>query len=151
MTNPSGNPETQKQATGSGKPETGNADPRARLRIGSNIAQRLIVFASDVLRVAQAMPKDVASKHITLQLIRSATSVGANYEEGRAAESRADFIHKLGIATKELREAIYWLDLIDEAQLLPLNRPELSVVRQEAAELGSILGASIRTARRSER
>lgn len=61
--------------------------------------------------------KDTAAKHIA-QLVRAATGGGSNHEEARGAESRADFIHEVGIANKELREALYWLQLTEEAALV---------------------------------
>jgi four helix bundle protein len=82
-----------------------------------------------------------------MQLIRAATGAGANYEEARAAESRADFIHKVGIAAKEMREAHYWLSLIGHSGWF---RDDVSKVIREAAELVAILGASARTARKSQ-
>lgn len=115
-------------------------------RKGSNIAHRLLVFASEVLRVARELPTDPASKHIASQIMRSATAVGANYEEARAAESAPDFIHKVGIANKEMRETLWWLALIDTSQLITAN---LEAIAREGTELASILTASIRTARKN--
>ena len=71
---------------------------------GENIATRLLVFGAGVVRLCRRLPDDASAKHIARQLVRSATGGGANYEEARGAESRADFIHKVGIANKELRE-----------------------------------------------
>jgi four helix bundle protein len=79
-------------------------------------------------------------------LVRSSTSGGANYQEARAAESRADFIHKLGIAAKELRESTYWLRLIQKSSM---TSGSLDVLIQETVELTAILMASSRTARRN--
>jgi four helix bundle protein len=79
-----------------------------------------------------------------MQLIRSATGSGANYEEARAAESRADFIRKVGIAAKEAREACYWLGLVQRSGWL---RADLRALVRQANELSAILGASARTAR----
>ncbi len=89
------------------------------------------------------MPDDVASKHISRQLVRASTGGGANYEEARGAESRADFVHKLGIANKELRESLYWLQLSHEADVA--QDSELPALIREANELVAILTASIRT------
>jgi four helix bundle protein len=71
---------------------------------GENIATRLLVFGAGVVRLCRRLPDEASAKHIARQL-RAATGGGANYEEARGAESRADFIHKVGIANKELREA----------------------------------------------
>ena len=92
------------------------------------------------------MADDVAAKHVSRQLVRAATGAGANYEEARGAESRADFVHKLGIANKELREALYWLQLSREASLA--MNDELDLLVREAHELVAILTASINTTRR---
>jgi len=94
------------------------------------------------------LPDDSAAKHIGRQLVRAATGGGANYEEARGAESRADFIHKIGIANKELRETLYWLRLIEQAALV--TEGELVVLIQEANELIAILTASIRTAKQRD-
>jgi four helix bundle protein len=129
---------TREQATGNRKPETGN------FRKGSDIAERLLGLGARIVRLTRVLPKDAASRHITLQVVRSATSGGANYEEARAAESRADFAHKIGISAKELRETIYWLRLIQAT-----SSDNFEDVIREANELTAILVASARTARRN--
>jgi four helix bundle protein len=97
-----------------------------------------------VIRLVEALPKRLSGKHIGSQLLRCGTSAGANYEEGRGAESRADFVHKLGIARKEAREASYWLRLVQRANLV---KPDLvDKLVQEANELCAILTASAKTA-----
>lgn len=118
----------------------------ANFRKGSNIAHRLLGFASEVLRIARTLPNDPPTKHIAMQLMRAATSIGTNYEEARAAESAADFIHKVGVANKELRETLWWIALIDESQLTSAN---LETLAREGVELNAILAASIRTARKN--
>ncbi len=85
--------------------------------------------------------KDGAGWILGKQYLRSATSIGANLQEARAAESRADFIHKYGIAQKEARESLYWLQLMAEGLVVPL--PRLNPLIQETEELVSILTASI--------
>jgi four helix bundle protein len=136
-------------ATGDGQQSTGNRGPAAgerqsSLRVGNDIAERLLNFAVTVVRIAATLPKDPAGRHVALQLARSATGGGANYEEARAAESREDFIHKVGVATKEVRESIYWLQLIQRSAWI---RCDLHAAIREAGELAAILGASARTAR----
>jgi four helix bundle protein len=127
---------------GNGKPGTGNRQP---IQKGANIAERLLAFGLSALRIARELPRDAVTRHVALQLVRSATGAGANYEEARAAESRNDFVHKLGIAAKEVREATYWVQLIHGAGWV-----ELSVLIDEANELSAILSASCRTARATE-
>jgi four helix bundle protein len=114
------------------------------LRKGADISERLLELGAQILRLVRTVPDDVAGRHVMAQLVRSSTSGGANYEEARAAESRADFIHKLGIASKELRETIYWLRLMRNASMTSATLDELI---QETAELTAILVTSRRTAR----
>jgi four helix bundle protein len=115
---------------------------------GENISTRLRLFAADVVRLCRRLPDDHAAKHIARQLVRAATGGGANYEEARGAESRADFIHKVGVANKEVREALYWLRLAQDAMLVVDG--DLDVLVREANELVAILTASIKTARQRE-
>ena len=126
--------------TGDRRPATGNR----QLERGANIAQRLLSFAVASLRLATSLPKDAGGRHVASQWIRSATGAGANYEEARAAESRADFIHKVGVAAKEMREACYGIELVCTARLGACDAIALLV---EGRELAAILGASARTAR----
>ena len=114
------------------------------IRKGQDIAERVLAVGVRVIEVVRALPRDPASKHIGGQLIRAATSIGANYEEARAAESRADFAHKTGISRKEARETIYWLRLVDRAGLT--KRPLQDLI-DEVQQLAAILVASRRTAR----
>lgn len=112
---------------------------------GDDIAERLLDFAANVIKMAAAMSKSPTGKHVAGQLVRSATSAGANYEEVRGAESGKDFVHKLGICLKELRESRYWLMLIGRASLAP---PDSTCdIIQEAGELCRIVGKSIVTAK----
>lgn len=115
---------------------------------GENISIRLRRFAVQVVRLCQTLPKGPAAKHILGQLVRAATGGGSNYEEARGAESRADFIHKVGVANKEVREALYWLRLIKEADLVV--NAELDALVREADELVAILTSSIKTAKQRE-
>src|SRR5437899_1927420 len=84
-------------------------------RKGADISRRLLAIGAEVVRIGRALPTDMAGRHVAAQLLRSGTAGGANYEEARVAESRADFIHKLRVAAKELREAMYWLNLMQAA------------------------------------
>ncbi len=113
---------------------------------GDDLANRLLDFAVRVIRLIDALPKTAVGKQVGGQLIRAGTSAGANYEEARGAESRADFVHKLGVSWKEIREAWYWLRLIHRAELVKPDRVEQLV--QEAGELCAILGQSHLTAKK---
>jgi four helix bundle protein len=116
---------------------------------GDDLSERLLNFGVRIIRLTQALPKTATGRHIAGQLLRSGTSAGANYEEARGAESRADFIHKLGMAWKETREAAYWLQLIHRAELV---KPSLLVeLLQEADELRAILCRSQQSARKGSK
>ena len=98
----------------------------------------------EALRVACCLPKTPQGRHVAKQLIRSGTAPGAHYDEARGAESRADFVHKIKIAAKEMRESLYWLHLVQRARMI--SRHDLSTVIDEARQLVAILTASAKTA-----
>jgi four helix bundle protein len=121
------------------------------LRKGGDIARRLHWLGAAILSLARELPAGVEMRHISTQLVRAGTSCGANYEEARGAQSRADFIHKVSIAAKEARETCYWLDLL-RIHLSAAAEParvslDMSRVVDEARQLAAILGASTRTAK----
>ncbi|MCK4640771.1 MAG: four helix bundle protein [Candidatus Marinimicrobia bacterium] len=107
------------------------------------LSDRFLNFASSVLHLESGLNKSYASKHIYNQLVRSATSCGANYEEARSAESKADFIHKLQISLKELRESSFWLRLLLKTDYV--TNEKLNPILNETNELISILVKSIKT------
>jgi four helix bundle protein len=111
---------------------------------GDDIAVRLLDFAVQVLRITASLPKTPEARHIAKQLTRSGTAPGAHYDEARSAESCADFVHKVKIACKEMRESHYWLRLVQRMQLLPQR--DLSTTIDEARQLAAILTASANTA-----
>lgn len=82
------------------------------------IQDRLINFAVRIIQIADALPATPAGLHIAGQILRSGTSPAPNYGEPRGAESRDDFIHKLGIVLKELNETMVWLLVIDRGSLI---------------------------------
>jgi four helix bundle protein len=113
------------------------------------LADRLLDFAVRIGNVADALPDSRLGRHIASQIIRSGTSSAPNYEEGRAAESRRDFVHKLSIALKELRETRYWLRLIARSALIADSK--LGEIVDESDQLCRILGQSLATTRQSSR
>jgi len=113
---------------------------------GDDIAGRLLDLAIACLQIASQIELTPAGKHMARQLIRCSTSVGASYEEARSAESRADFIHKIGIAAKEARETGWWLRIVERARLTPHG--DIPRWLDEANQLLAVLIASARTARR---
>jgi len=114
-----------------------------------DLSERLLGFAVRAAKVAGALPHTHLGRHVAGQLIRSGTSPGSNYEEACAAESRADFAHKLGISLKELRESSFWLRFIVRAELLP--EPKLHEILDECTQLSKIIGKSIATCRKKPR
>ena len=124
---------------------------RHRKRKGEDIAARMLDAVGVVLGMLPALQREAESKHVAKQLWRAVTSGGANYEEARGAESVPDFLHKLRVATKELREALYWLQVVQRSHWLPANA--LDALIDEVDQLVAILVASARTtkSRHSER
>lgn len=111
------------------------------------IAGRLLDLAATVIKMVSKFPRYNPGLHIGNQLMRSITSSGANYEEARGAESRADFIHKMQIVLKELRESIYWLKLL--ARIDSLSDDNLEPAKQEAVEMANIIAKSVMTAKKA--
>lgn len=114
-----------------------------------DLQDRLIEFAVRIIKLAEALPDTKAGQHVGIQILKSGTSPAPNYGEAQSAESRADFVHKLKIALKELRETEVWLRVIMRAELIqPADR--LQPLLKEADELISILFKSVETARENE-
>ena len=109
------------------------------------LSDRLLEFAARVGKVIDALPNTRLGRHVAGQLVRSGTAPGPNYEEGCAAESRADFVHKLGITLKELRESRYWIRYIIKAELLPTAK--MADLLDESTQLSNIIGQSVVTAK----
>lgn len=102
-------------------------------------------FALQIIRILNKVPFSTTSSILSKQLIRSATSIGANYRSALRGKSKADFIAKLAIAEEEADECCYWLDILTE---LKITSPEESKkLIQEANELTAILTASSKTAK----
>ena len=110
-----------------------------------DLDERLLEYGARIVKLVESLPKTIAGRTIADQLLRSGMSVGANYEEAQAAESRNDFVHKLLIALKELRESNYWLRLLAKAETLPPER--LASIINESNQLRSILSKSVATAK----
>jgi len=108
-----------------------------------DLDERLLNYAVRVIKVVEALPSSLSGRRIGDQLLRSGTSVGAHYQEAQGAESRADFAHKLQVALKELRESVYWLSLIERAELLPAA--SLNDLIDEGKQLRAILSKSVVT------
>ena len=102
-------------------------------------------FALRIIRLVEALPKKPSADVLGRQLLRSATSVAANYRAAQRARSKAEFISKISIVVEEADETVFWLELLGEANLFPKCR--LIEVQEEANELLAIFAASQRTAR----
>jgi len=111
----------------------------------NDLARRLLAFAVAVVKLVDRLPNTRAGNHIGRQLLASGTSPGANYEEASGAKSSRDFVHKLQIVLKELRESRYWLRVIETACLLPVD--EVRELCLEAHELVLIFSKSVVTAK----
>ena len=110
-----------------------------------NLENRLIDFAVRIIRLTEALPNTKAGTHVAGQILRSGTSPASNYGEAQSAESAADFVHKLKIALKELRETLIWLNIVAQADMIK-SAALLEPLRQENDELIAILFASVKTA-----
>jgi four helix bundle protein len=112
-----------------------------------DLEERLIDFAVRIIKIAESLPKTKVGKHVSGQIIRCGTSPAPNYGEAQSAESRSDFIHKMKVALKELRETRVWLLIIVRAKLItPASK--LDSLIKENNELISIFVTSIETARK---
>ena len=110
------------------------------------LENRLIDFAATIITAASSFKGNYAGNHLGGQIIRSGTSPALNYGEAQSAESTKDFIHKMGICLKELRETFVCLRIVEKANLTSdLNN--LMMAKAEANELISIFVSSIKTAK----
>ncbi len=110
----------------------------------NDLSKRLLNFSVEIIRFLRLLPKDSEYQVIRYQLIKSATSVGANYEESQVAASRADFKNKVNISLKEITESKYWLKIISQINEKNYHQNNLDILIQEAKELDKILGAIVK-------
>jgi four helix bundle protein len=110
------------------------------------IAERTITYSVRVIHLYRTLAGDAAGRVIARQLLRSATSVGANVHEAQAGQTRADFIAKMSIAHKEATESRYWLRLISEAELLPAEK--LNDLQDETEQIVRIIGSILVSAKK---
>lgn len=111
----------------------------------NQLEERLIQFAIDVILICKKVDNSFASEHLAKQLIRSATSAALNYGETQSGESTRDFLHKMKICLKELRECLINLKIQHGANLIADN-DSLNILLKENNELISIFVVSIKTA-----
>ncbi len=110
-----------------------------------DLEERLIKFAGLVIDVVEKLPKNLAAKHLAGQLVRSGTSPALNYAEAVGAESKADFIHKMGVVLKELRETRVCLTIIKHQNYV--DSAVLAKALDECAQLVFIVSKSVKTAK----
>jgi four helix bundle protein len=123
----------------------GDCSNKHMITQADQLEDRLIEFAVQVLELAVVLPGTPAGRHIAVQIIRSGTAPAPNYAEARAAESRADFIHKLGIVQKELNETSVWLRIL--LRNVAEKKEKIVGILAENRELARIVTASIMTAK----
>ena len=121
-------------------------DGRVTMR-GDDLRNRTKRFALRVIKLVEALPKGKTPDVIGRQLLRSGTSVGANYRAACRAKSAADFISKMGTVEEETDESIYWMELLVDSGLMPQNI--VYELQQEGEELLAIIVSSIKTTKKT--
>ena len=111
------------------------------------LEDRILVFAVEICKLVRLVEKDTVGKHVGHQLFRAATSAGANYAEAQDAESRRDFLHKMQICLKELRETYFFLRLVEQ---IAVEGKLTESLLEENDQLIAIFVASVKTAKRNE-
>ncbi|MDF7799884.1 four helix bundle protein [Pontiellaceae bacterium B1224] len=112
-----------------------------------DLEDRLVGFAARCIKVSDSLPLTKAGQHLAGQLCRSGSSPALNYGEAQGAESRKDFVHKMSVSLKELRETRICLKIVMKAEML--NAEKLQPLADEANELISIFVTSIKTAKQN--
>lgn len=115
----------------------------------AELKERTKLFSVSVIRLTKKLPKSKEADVIAHQIIRSSTSVGANYRSACRPRSAADFISKITVVEEEADETAFWLELVKELSLL--NEDEVNPVLKEANELTAIFTASGNTAKQNQR
>jgi len=122
-------------------------NPQQQTKSRFDLEDRLLEFSARIIRLVDALPNTKAANHLAGQLLRCGTSPYGNHGEVEAAESRKDFIHKLKICLKELKETWRWLHLAAKSAMVPPSR--MTPILSETEELIRIFFSSIRTAKRN--
>lgn len=117
-----------------------------------DIYDRVINFVVRIIALSEKTSKHFSGRVISKQLIRSASSVGANMQEADGAVSKKDFINKMGISRKEAQETRYWLDLIKKCGIVKnqCNLAELDLLHKESDEIVKILSSIINRSMRNQ-
>ena len=115
------------------------------MRDNKELRERLYKFALRIVKFVRSLPKHWSALEIGRQLLRSGTSVDANYEEACGAFSRQEFIYNLSISFKEAKESNYWLRLLKDSGIV--MHSEIDYLIQESREIRNILGTGVKTVR----
>jgi four helix bundle protein len=113
----------------------------------NDMKDRTKQFALRIIRLSKAMPRNREADVLARQILKSGTSIGANYREAIRASSLRHFVTNLEICLREGEETIYWLELIGESEIMPLKR--LTELVDECSQLLAILTATVRTSKRN--
>ncbi len=116
--------------------------------MNNELKVRTKLFALAIIKFVQTLPKNYISNVIGGQLLRSGTSVGANYRAACRARSQAEFISKMGVVEEEADESIYWMEILIEADIIKKGKVEYLL--REANEILAMTVASIKTARKNK-
>lgn len=112
-----------------------------------DLEERIALFGENLIAFLKTLKETTLNKPLIIQIIRSGTSIGANYYEADGAESKKDFEHKIGICKKEAKETCYWLRML--SNLYPKRTEELRILWKEVHEFVLIFSASILTSRKN--
>ena len=107
------------------------------------LSERFLGLATEIIKLVKRIDSNQMHRHIGMQVFRSATSIGANYEEARGAESRQDYSHKMQIVLIEARETFYWLKLIQKSEIDTSD--EIKHLLEETRQICDIVAKSIKT------
>ena len=127
---------------------TSNIQLRAKTRRVYDLEERLLIYSANIIKLVEKLPDTRSGNHIAGQLLRSGTSPYPNHGEAQAAESQNDFIHKLKVSLKELRESKRWLLLIIYLEMI-MDVEKVQILLTETEELIKIFVSSIRTAEKN--
>lgn len=116
--------------------------PNQVLKPKYDLEERTAIFGENVIKFLKTIPENSITKPLKLQLIRSATSIGANYCEADGADTKKDFVHKIGISKREAKETRYWFRMLSTAY--PEAADECRVFWKEAQELSFIFASIIK-------
>ena len=112
------------------------------------MGERFYKFALRIVELVRKLPREMVAREIGRQLLRSGTSIAANYEEATGAFSKEDFIYKISIAFKEAKETTLWLRLMLDSRIVDEGE-EISEIIKESEEIRNILGKSVKTAQKN--